>query len=100
MYLPASCTAITIGDERGEGRVANINMHRFIDKDALSMRRARIRFYEKCCSEMLDGALQALGDAASAHFALEEIYKSAMDFDALAAERKRICEEIADLLSH
>jgi len=44
---------------------------------------------------MLDGALQALADAAACHFALEEIYKSAMDFDALAAERIRIAEEIA-----
>ena len=98
MYLPAVSAAITVGEERGEGHITNINMLRFIDKDALSLRRARIRFAEKCRGEMLDGALQALGDAASAHFALEEIYKSAMDFDALAAERWRICEEIAERL--
>lgn len=98
LYLPAVRTAVTLGEERGEGNITNINMHRFIDKDALSMRRARIRFAEKCRGEMMDGALQALSDAASAHFALEEIYKSAMDFDALAAERKRICEEIAERL--
>ena len=47
---------------------------------------------------LADGALQALEDAGKEHFRLEEIYKSAMDFDALAAERKRICEEIAERL--
>ncbi len=100
LYLPGVQAAVTLGEERGKENVTNINMQRFLDKSALSLCRARLRFAEKCRHEMLDGALQSLADAASAHFSLEEIYKSAMDFDALAAERTRICEEIADLLSH
>ena len=73
-------------------------MQRFLDKTQLSLCRSRLRFTEKCRDEMLNGALQALTDAAASHFALEEIYKSAMDFDALAAERLRIAEEIASEL--
>ncbi len=95
LYLPSANAAVTLGNERGGDGITNINMQRFLDKAQLSLCRSRIRFAEKCREEMLDGALQALADAAACHFALEEIYKSAMDFDALAAERIRIAEEIA-----
>ncbi len=99
LYLPAAGAAVTLGDERGGTGIFNINMQRFLDKTALSLCRGRIRFAEKCRGEMLDGALHALADAAASHFALEEIYKSAMDFDALAAERTRIADEITEELA-
>ena len=47
---------------------------------------------------LLDGALDALREAGVCHFALEEIYKSEMDFDGVSRETDRMCERIGMLL--
>ena len=75
-----------------------INMQRFLSRQELAKVRARLRFTARCREMLFDGALDALSDARRAHFALEEIYKSAMDFTALTAETERLCGEIGDLL--
>lgn len=69
-----------------------IRMPRFVRRD--SAERGRMRLTERIARDALDAAVDSLSRAADAHFGLEEIYRSAMDFDRLAEHRHALCEEI------
>lgn len=84
--------------EAAQDGIRYVNMQRFLHRQELAKVRARLRFTARCRETLFDGALDALSDARRAHFALEEIYKSAMDFDSLSRETDRLCDEIGDLL--
>lgn len=63
-----------------------INTRRFVDCAAVGEVRQKIRFGKKCRASLVDGALESLREAREHHFALEKIYGSCMNFDALEAE--------------
>ncbi len=89
LFFPRAGIAVrTVSDDE---QTDGVNMQRFVDRRALAARRMRLRFAERCRASLMDGALEALTEADAAHFALEEIYKSAMDFSGV----RGIGEEIA-----
>lgn len=100
LYIPGTGAYFTLADTRGEAAdgVQYINMQRFLNREELAKRRARLRFTERCREMLFDGALDALSDARRCHFALEEIYKSAMDFRGVSEETERLCREIGEML--
>ena len=75
----------------------NFNMARFLRRDRLAETKNRRAFARKCAATLLDGAVNALADAGEAHFALEDIYVAAMDFDALTAASDRLIAEAVAL---
>ena len=81
--------SFTVG-HAGEGDIP-IRMTRFVDPEA---GRGRQRLTEKLRESCLAEADIRLAAAAEHHFALEEIYRPAMDFSAKEAYEKRLTEEI------
>lgn len=69
-----------------------VNLARFLSRDILRDNRNKRTFARRVASAMEDGAADALADAGKHHFALEAIYKSAMDFDAL----NDVCDKQTD----
>lgn len=100
LFFENAGASFSLADERKEARdgVRYVNMQRFLNRQALAGVRARLRFTDRCRQTLFDGALESLADARRAHFALEEIYKSAMDFDSLSRGKDRLCSELEDLL--
>ncbi|MBQ3527143.1 MAG: hypothetical protein IJA52_01110 [Clostridia bacterium] len=75
-----------------------VNLARFANtKKAQEVKQKRL-FSSRCLVGMLEGALESLEDAGKAHFLLEDIYKSAMDFDALDIAGKALEKNISDRL--
>ena len=58
-----------------------INMERFIKKEALQKIKGNLKFSLRCRDALLDEAKKRLCEASKAHFMLEDIYISAMDFE-------------------
>ncbi len=98
LYLPdahASVCSVSAGQACEETEsVHTVNMQRFIDRRALAACRVRLRFADRCREMLMEGALEALAEADAAHFSLEEIYKSAMDFDGVRQLREEIAAQI------
>ncbi len=76
-----------------------VNMLRFLDRGALASRRGRLRFLERCADDLALAALGSLEQARSAHAALEEIYRAAMDFGGVQALTEALACRIRDLLA-
>ena len=93
LFVPAASLAVTVMETDREA-CKNINMHRFADSVRLSDTRQRRRFTERCFGTMLDAALENLEAAGREHFALEEIYKSSMDFASLDSMSERLSRKI------
>ncbi|MGM9653566.1 MAG: hypothetical protein ACI3XP_08025 [Eubacteriales bacterium] len=101
LLLPASGMyfgTVSPHAEEAETDAGHINMQRFLNREEVARRRARLRFADRCRGMLLDGALDALREAGVCHFALEKIYKSEMDFDGVSRETDRMCERIGMLL--
>ncbi len=101
LYLPdahAAICAVSAEPEETAGGAHTVNMQRFIDRRALAARRVRLRFADRCREMLMEGALDALAEADAAHFSLEEIYKSAMDFDAVCDLKEEIAAQIVRTL--
>ncbi len=75
-----------------------INTSRFILEGKEKSLKGEMRLAGKCEKECLETALVKLAEAAEAHFALEEIYKSAMDFDRLEKYRNEVITGIVNRL--
>lgn len=97
-YLPGFGVACRTVFQRQEDGGTTVNMQRFLDRRALAACRARLRFADRCREMLMTGALGALDRAGEHHFALEEIYKTAMDFKAVGQIGDRVAGEIEDLL--
>ena len=97
-YLPESGIAFRTVYEKREDGGATVNMQRFLDRRALAACRSRLRFADRCRAMLMTGALESLQRAREHHFALEEIYKNAMDFTAVEQIGERITREIRGLL--
>lgn len=96
--LYIDCADIYIGSfpERPPEASRNINISRFLLPDRLKDSRNKRRFTEKCALSLASGAADALSEAGTYHFELEEIYKRAMDFGRLAEAEEKLYREITD----
>lgn len=98
MAIPALSLHLSIGDA-GEGADKTICMQRFLQKDLLQSQKGAIRLTCRCMVEMLSLAVEHFAVAGERHMALEEIYKSAMDFVRLRRDtallRKQIIAELS-----
>ncbi|MBE6542375.1 MAG: hypothetical protein E7672_08010 [Ruminococcaceae bacterium] len=92
IFIKDSGLSITVGEKKTDDKC--INMSRFIVKNPSSELKGQMRLAAKCAESCMDEALERLHDASLHHFALEEIYKKAMDFDALEKNTEKVCLEI------
>ncbi|MBQ8914653.1 MAG: hypothetical protein IJ046_00580 [Clostridia bacterium] len=98
LYFP-ECRCAFVSKREGMEYERIINLRRFADKDKVAKTKQKRIFCSKCLSSMLEGAADSLKLAGEHHFALEEIYKEAMDFSALSCECDRLCDDIRKRLS-
>lgn len=83
------------GIEKPKGRV--ISLRRFADASGIRRVKGELRLLRRLREAMRGGALDALGEVKELHFALEESYGAAMNFQAKEFFTKRFCEELFDL---
>lgn len=72
----------------------NVHCTRFADLDALRARRRRLQFNRKAAAELLAQASAMQREAKRSHDALEEYYKSAVDFAGVNAARDALFAEL------
>ncbi len=91
-------TSLLITTEATKTPERRVNMNRFIFSDRLAEKRGWLRLSAKCAAMVLDEAQKSLAEAGRAHFGLEKIYSSAMDFAALGELTRQLCDEITTLV--
>ncbi|MBR5313133.1 MAG: hypothetical protein IKU40_09660 [Clostridia bacterium] len=96
IFLPAHRIAFVTAETDADAR--RLNMSRFVTEEIPEGFRGQMRLAAKIGESCMEEAESALARAAEAHFALEEIYRSAMDFPALGRYTKKICAEITERL--
>ena len=74
-----------------------ISMRRFVDTAGFGAVRWDYNYAHRMSGALLDGAVEALAEARRIHFALEEIYMSAMDFEAKEEFTKSFCSSLFGL---
>lgn len=77
----------------GEGK-DEISVKRFFSPEKIRAMRQELRGVREVQARLKDYASEALSRAATAHFALEEIYSEAMDFKAKEGFTERFCQEL------
>ena len=87
-------TVVSEDGDEAERADKIINSARFADKDALSKRRRRLRFTEKCEEAVLDGAIASFAEASAAHAKTERIYGTCIDFSKVDGIIGKIIGEI------
>ena len=88
--------AVRIIEADGKVGERNFNLARFLRRDALAETKSRRAFSRKCAETLREGALSSLAEAGECHFALEDVYVGAMDFDALTAASAALIEEAVE----
>lgn len=73
---------------------SRIRIERFIDKDKLKNRKARISFIKKAKYEILCEAINCLKTSKSLHDELEVYYKSSMDFNGVKQLQEKIIKKV------
>ncbi len=97
LFLLDSGVAFVVGDPNAcTYPRKKIGMRRFLDTAAMREVRGAVSFSERMCRAMREGAMDALEAVREKHFRLEEIYASAMDFDAKEAFTKAFCQGLFD----
>ena len=96
VFFEESKTLFALCGERTKGTVS---LRRALDLSALSKRerndlKSKCRSAKRISEALVLSATDELKKAGEAHFELENIYRANMDFAALDAYSKRICEEI------
>ena len=100
ILLPAHRIAfVTAGADDADGDVRRLNMARFVKTEIPAGVRGQMRLAAKVEQSCMEEAESALARASEEHFALEEIYKQAMDFPALGRFTKKLCAEITERLT-
>ncbi len=95
LFLEGSGVAFAIGDpEACLYPRKKLGMRRFLDTGAMKAVRPRLQFAERMRRAMHEGALDALEEVREKHFRLEEIYASAMDFEAKEAFTRSFCAKV------
>jgi hypothetical protein len=79
-------------DEECEYPRKRINMRRFVNTSAMKEVRSELNYTERMIRAMKNGAMDALEKVSEIHFRLEEVYSSAMDFEAKEEFTKKFCE--------
>ena len=69
-------------------------MRRFVEVASLRPFRSKINYAEQMKRALLGGALERLREVKAAHFAIEKIYMSAMDFSAKEAFTKAFLKKL------
>ena len=83
-----------LADTTDSDAVGRINMKRFLDRDKIGRIRAEYRMNERLREALIDSAQEALAESGRYHFALEQIYSSCMNFDALTLFTQSFCDAI------
>lgn len=81
-------------DNKMDVRARLINMRRFVDGNAISKIRQRYRALVRARDNVLDLALEEFENIRKYHFILEEIYGSAMNFEAKEQFTREFCNKI------
>lgn len=89
---------VVIAVSAKEEGIKNINMNRFVIQNAKDPLKGKVRLGAKLRESCLTQAMSSLASAAEKHFALEKIYKTAMDFDSLTSETDTVTKEILQRL--
>ncbi len=76
-----------------------INLRRFINKELMGEVKQKSAFTAKCYKAMMEGSLENLREAGNYHFALEKIYKEAMDFKGVDQLSRELSADIRKRLS-
>ncbi len=84
---------LTDGDRYELGDVC-VNSKRFVNNEALSSVRMKLRFSEKAKMLLHQEALRSLSEAGSIHSKIETLYKSAMDFDSVTETGEKLIKKI------
>ncbi len=93
VLLDAAKIAVVVSDEQIDREHEEIHMSALCRK-ADDDTSAEVCRAQACYDSMLAGAVEALGDVRKYHFMLEELYISAMDFDAKEKFTSDFCEKI------
>ena len=93
LVVPSCELRVIRADGSAVGAAKNFNMMRFLRRDSLAATKGRRSFAAKCAASLAEGAEAALAEAGEAHFALEDIYVAAMDFDSLGAAADALIAE-------
>jgi hypothetical protein len=67
---------------------------RFIDREALSQKKRRLRLIRKCEASVLDGAVSCFAEASALHAKAETIYGKCVDFLKVDGVMRKIIAEI------
>ncbi len=96
LLYPDSGLCILVGDAepRENCPTRAISLRRYTDPVAWHAARPAVRHAMGLRRTLEEDALRALADAATAHFELESIYASAMDFGAKETFTERFCETL------
>lgn len=81
IYLSEHRISITVGEKREDGR--NINLMRFIDSEKMKHEKGRMKLYSNILESAEKEAMTQLSLAKEAHFAVEKIYSTAIDYERL-----------------
>lgn len=96
IFLPSRKIAVVTSNPEAEHRT--IHMTRFVHDGIPQEVRGQMRLAAKVEESCMTEALACLSRAAEEHFALEEIYRQAMDFSSLGRYGRKICAEILERL--
>lgn len=96
IFLPGKRVAVVTSEPQEESR--RINMARFVRDAIPDGLRGQMRLAAKIGDSCMEEASACLARAADCHFALEEIYKQAMDFPALGRYTRKLCAGITERL--
>ncbi len=88
------CVLVGDAEPRADCPARAISLRRYMDADALRTVRSAIRHVAGLRGELEKDALAALAEASDAHFELEKIYASAMDFEKKEVFTERFCEKL------
>ena len=98
LFLCESGIAFAVcASEACEFPYKQIAMRRFVDTASMRSVRHTLNYAERMRRAMRLGALDALEHVREVHFRVEEIYMSAMDFDAKEQFTKSFCDRLFDL---
>lgn len=95
VFFHDSALLVTLtDDERYELGDVCVNTKRFVNNEALSAVRMKLRFSEKAKTSLHQEALRSLREAGIVHAEIETLYKSAMDFDSVTETGEKLIKKI------
>ena len=100
LLIPSlSLAFVTTGHNHPFGGEGNRHIHirRFIDKEALKLKRPRISFNRKASHELIDQAVLLLGDAKASRDMIKSYYLEATDLEAAAGKAEELTNKLFSL---